>query len=203
MTTTAFAITFAQTRYLGDLLDQATTLLRQREEITGCEWPEAHAHVARVRAGLDTMTKVEASRTITEAKDNNDALRKELAGLGVQEDPRISAPEYVSEVGIYRVGDRIFKVLPSRNSDRHYAKELTGFHWEDRLPVADVEGADMKFRYAKGAMRLIRAEHRVSLDMEKAFGQLTGACIDCGKLLTDPKSIDYGKGPVCSDNYTH
>ena len=138
--------------------------------------------------------------------DNNEILRSEIAALEAEHGvPPVQAPapEYVTETGIYRVGDRIFKVLPSRSSDRHYAKELTGFHWNDRLPEADEAGKPLKFVYAKGAMRLIRPEHRVPLDFERAFGQLTGSCIDCGKLLTDPRSIEYGKGPVCSDNYTH
>lgn len=195
-------ITSKQATFLNGLLEEADKLLNQREEVTGCEWPEARYAVRQMMLRVDEMTRREASAAITSAKDNNRQLREELAGLGVPDEPTLSEPQYVTEVGIYRVGDQIFKVLPSRSSDRHYAKELTGFHWEDRLPAADKSGAPLKFVYAKGAMRMIRPEHRVSLDFEKAFGQLTGSCIDCGKLLTDPKSIDYGKGPVCSDNYT-
>jgi len=202
MNTYAPSIMPAQTRYLTGLLDDATQLLGDREVVTGCEWPEAHEHVARIRAAVDTMTKGEASKAIGEAIANNKMLREELAGLGCPSEPTISEPQYVTEVGMYRVGDQIFKVLPSRSSDRHYAKELVGFHWEDRLPFADVEGVNLKFRYAKGAMRMIRPEHRMTSEQERAFGQLVGSCIDCGKLLTDRRSIDYGKGPVCSDNYT-
>ena len=195
-------ITAKQATFLNSLLDDADRLLDQREEATGCEWPEARFVVRKMMLEVDEMTRREASSAIQFAQGNNKLLRDELKSLGVPSEPTLSEPQYVTEVGIYRVGDRIFKVLPSRSSDRHYAKELTGFHWEDRMPVADEDGAPLKFVYAKGAMREIRREHRVSLDFERAFGQLTGACIDCGKLLTDPKSIDYGKGPVCSDNYT-
>lgn len=196
------AITSKQITFLNALLDEADRLLSQREEITGCTWPEARFTVRKMMLEVDGMTRREASAAIQSAKDNNLLLRDELKSLGVPEEPTLSEPQYVTEVGIYRVGDRIFKVLPSRSSDRHYAKELTGFRWEDRLPVADEPGTPLRFVYAKGAMREIRAEHRVTLEFERAFGQLVGSCIDCGKLLTDPKSIDYGKGPVCSDNYT-
>jgi hypothetical protein len=48
-------------------------------------------------------------------------------------------------------------------------------------------------------MRFIRAEHRMSEKMARAFGELTGHCCVCGKLLTDPESIRNGIGPVCSD----
>lgn len=195
--------TAKQISFLNRLLTEATELLDSRDQITGCEWPEAREAVARMRSGADMMTRREASAAIDSAMDNNKKLRSELKGLGVQSEPTLSEPQYVSEVGIYRVGERIFKVLPSRSSERYYAKELTGFHWDDKLPVADTEGADLRFVYAPGAMRLIQAEHRMPLEMEKAFGQLTGACIDCGRLLTDKRSIDYGKGPVCSDGYTH
>lgn len=201
-------ITPKQSAYLNRLLNEAVRLLDERDRITGCEWPEARREVDSMLRSVETMTRREASAAIDRARSNNDALHTELTSLG-WEPGAIRRPEreqkrtaYVTEVGMYRVGERIFKVLPSRHSDRHYTKELTGFHWEDRLPVADTEGADLKFVYAKGAMALIGPEHRMPLEMEKAFGQLVGACVACGKLLTDPKSIEYGKGPVCSDNYT-
>lgn len=202
MNTYATSITSAQSRYLAGLLDDATVLLGDRETVTGCEWPEAHEHVARIRREMDTMSKAEASKAIGDAIKNNKMLRDELAGLGVPTEPTISEPQYVTEVGMYRVGQQIFKVLPSRNSDRHYAKELTGFHFEGDRPVSDTDGT-MKFVYAKGAMRSIRPEHRMTPEQEREFGKLIGHCVDCGKLLTDPRSIDWGKGPVCSDGYKH
>lgn len=197
-------ITTAQARYLNGLLDAADAMLDRRQAVIGTDWAEARFAVRSQMLKVDELAKREASAAISTAKANNKILSDEIAAL---EDEHGIAPvetpehQYVSEVGMYRVGDRIFKVLPSRNSDRYYAQELTGFHWEDKVPVADVEGANLKFRYVKGAMLLIGSEHRMPLAMERMFGQLTGACVDCGKLLTDPKSIEYGKGPVCSDNY--
>jgi hypothetical protein len=201
--TYATEITGKQMAFLTRLLDEAVRLLAARTEVTGAEWPEAVDAVRSMRRGMDQMTKREASAAIGQAMDNNEMLRQELAGLGVQEGPTLSEPEYVTEPGMYLVGTRVFKVLPSRSSDRLYAKELMDFHWEDKMPVANGEaGKQLRFAYAKGAMREIRAEHRMTPEAERGFGKILGYCIDCGKLLTDPRSVDYGKGPVCSDNYT-
>jgi hypothetical protein len=204
-TSYAPSITSAQTRFLNGLLTEADEMLDRRQEITGADWPEARFAVRQLMLKVDDMTKTEASAAITEAIKNNKGLRDELAALAGQHGVEAPAQrEYVTEVGIYRVGDRIFKVLPSRNdTGRYYAKELTGFHWEDKIPVPDAEDTNLKFRYAKGAMALITADHRMTPERERAFGRIVGACIDCGILLTDPKSIEYGKGPVCSDNYTN
>lgn len=199
--------TTKQLVYLKSLLDQADRLLSERERITGCEWPEAMAEVARMRE-TDGRTRREISSMIECAKHNNSMVRIELDSLGwvpaAAERPARETHTFVTEVGMYRVGERIFKVLPARHSDRLYAKELTDFHWEDGHPVADEDAGDnLRFVYAKGAMAIIGVEHRMSPEDERKFGKLIGHCIDCGKLLTRPKSIDWGKGPVCSDNYTH
>lgn len=196
------AITSAQSRFLTSLLDEAAQMLNRREELTGCEWPEAHAHVARIRSNVDILTKTEASKAISDAMSNNKVLREELKSLGVETGPERRAT-FVSEPGMYLVDGRVFKVLPSRSSDRHYAKELVDFHWEDKMPVADEgAGSQLRFVIARGAMAFIKAEHRMTPEAERGFGKILGYCVACGKLLTKRESIDYGKGPVCSDNYT-
>jgi hypothetical protein len=180
-------ITPKQLAFLNRLLAEATELLDSRETITGCEWPEAQDAVSRMRASADRMTRREASAAIDSAMDNNRKLREELKGLGVQAEPTLSEPQYVTETGMYRVNGRIYKVLPSRSSERHYAKELVG------------EGdGTYRFTYAPGAMRLIRAEHRMTDEQAREFGRTTGICCVCTTTLTDPKSIAAGIGPVCS-----
>jgi len=182
-------ITSKQLSFLTRLLDEATELLDARDKITGCEWPEARQAVESLRLRADTMTKVEASRAIDMAMDNNRKLRAELKEIGVEPAPQRPSAEphaYVSEPGMYRVDGRIFKVLPSRSSDRHYAKELLG-----------ESDTGYRFEYASGAMRLIRAEHKMTEDEAREFGRVTGHCCNCAKLLTDPKSIEDGIGPVC------
>jgi hypothetical protein len=182
-------ITGKQMAFLTKLLNEATELLDVRDRITGCEWPEAREHVARVRRNMDGMTKPEASKAIGEAMDNNGKLCDELKEIGVEPAPQRPAAqeEYVSETGMYRVDGRIYKVLPSRSSERHYAKELV-----------DERDGTYRFVYAPGAMRLIRAEHRMTDEQAREFGRTTGICCVCARLLTDPKSIAEGIGPVCS-----
>lgn len=199
-TTAPADITAKQSAFLTRLLDEATELLDQRAALTGADWTEARNAVHWMRQGVDEMTRREASAAIDQAMDNNKQLRTELTTLGADVRPVRERHAFVTEVGMYLVDGRVFKVLPSRQSERHYAKELTDFHWEDGSPVADHEGT-LKFVYAKGAMALITPEHRMTPEAEREFGKLIGHCIDCGKLLTHPRSIDYGKGPKCSDNY--
>lgn len=185
--TYATEITGKQMVFLTRLLDEAVKLLAARTEVTGAEWPEAANAVRSMRREMDRMTRSEASAAIGQAMDNNEMLRQELEGLGVQEEPTLSEPQYVSETGMYQVDGRIFKVLPSRNSDRHYAKELVG------------EGdGTYRFAYARGAMRFLRAEHRMTDEQAREFGRTTGICCVCARLLTDPKSIEAGIGPVCA-----
>jgi hypothetical protein len=125
-------INTAQARYLNGLLNAADAMLDRRQGVTGADWSEARFAVRSQMLKVDEMTKREASAAIDTAKANNQILSDEIAAL---EEAHGIAPvetlddEYVSEVGMYRVGDEIFKVLPSRSSDRHYAKKLTGFHW--------------------------------------------------------------------------
>jgi hypothetical protein len=41
----------------------------------------------------------------------------------------------------------------------------------------------------------------MTLDQAKAFGALYGACCNCGKTLTDERSIEAGIGPVCARKF--
>jgi hypothetical protein len=92
--------------------------------------------------------------------------------------------ERVSEEGMYRnaEGD-IFRVQRSRESGNLYAKKL------DIL--------DGGFIYVQGAIRLIKPSDRLSVEEAKALGVQYGFCIVCGILLTDPKSVEQGIGPIC------
>lgn len=176
-----------QLSFLNKLLNEAGEMLDQRQQLTGADWPEARRAVDAMRHFGD-FTRSEASTAIDQALDNNRQLRQELKGLrGVQ-----TPAEQTSFVttGLYQVDGRIFKVLPSRNSERHYAKELVG---ENATGYA--------FEYARGAMYRIRPEHRMTPGQAAEFGKLTGTCCCCGKLLTDPASIAKGIGPVCEKKY--
>jgi hypothetical protein len=89
------------------------------------------------------------------------------------------------EVGMYRLsnGD-IYRVQRSRESGRLYAKKL--------------DWANNSFVFESGAMRLLTADDRMTLDEAKAWGVETGICCVCSAFLTDPRSVEAGIGPVCA-----
>jgi hypothetical protein len=89
------------------------------------------------------------------------------------------------ELGMYRLanGD-IYRVQRSRESGRLYAKKL--------------DWANNTFVFESGAMRLLTADDRMTLDEAKAWGVETGICCVCSAFLTDPRSVEAGIGPVCA-----
>ena len=98
----------------------------------------------------------------------------------------------VTEAGMYRRAGVIFKVQAAvHGSGRLYAK---------RLVVESVEGSEdyhVRFEYAPGAVSVLRASDRMTLEEAKEFGALYGTCCVCGRTLTDEVSIAAGIGPVC------
>jgi len=92
--------------------------------------------------------------------------------------------ERITEEGMYQnAGGDIFRVQTSRQSGNLYAKRLDVF--------------DGGFIYEPGALRNIKPSDRLSVEQAKALGVQYGFCIVCGILLTDPKSVEQGIGPVC------
>lgn len=85
--------------------------------------------------------------------------------------------------GMYRVGADIFKVYHTRERDILVTKQLVEGHFEYT---------------GKKPLSFITAEHRMTLDEAKAYGQVTGTCCVCGRTLTNEASIAEGIGPVCS-----
>jgi hypothetical protein len=98
----------------------------------------------------------------------------------------LNAPKQVStlSVGMYRTADgEIYRVQASRETGRLYAKHLDLING---------------FEYEAGAIFKITASDRMTLEQAKLFGVETGFCCVCGILLTDPKSVQAGIGPVCA-----
>jgi hypothetical protein len=97
-------------------------------------------------------------------------------------------PAPVTEAGMYKLGDTIFKVQVAVHGSGHlYAKELE----------RDLNGA-WKFNYAPGAIRRLTTKDRLTLEQAKEFGALYGTCCVCGRTLTNEDSIKEGIGPICS-----
>jgi hypothetical protein len=100
----------------------------------------------------------------------------------------------VTEVGMYRQGEDIFKVQRSQTGNL-YAKQLVQIGGE-RLTEVD-EIVNFEFQYAPGAVRALRTGNRMTLDEAKAFGIRYGVCCVCGARLSDATSVANGIGPVC------
>lgn len=90
------------------------------------------------------------------------------------------------EVGMYRVEGQVYKVQMSQGyygePGRLYAKLLT----------------ENGFEMAPGAIRKIRASHRMTLEEAKEYGRIYNVCCVCGRILTDEKSMAEGIGPKCA-----
>lgn len=96
--------------------------------------------------------------------------------------PQQTNSDAVTDEGMYLDGFTIFKVRRSKTSGSLYAMRLIG----------------NKFIYEAGVVRNLKASQRMSLDQAKAYGVQTGTCCVCAAVLSDPKSIAAGIGPVCA-----
>lgn len=84
----------------------------------------------------------------------------------------------------------IYKVqVAVHGSGREYAKRLI------------VEGGTASFEMERGAMRFLSASTRMTTEQAAHYGHLYGVCCNCGRTLTDERSIAQGYGPVCAQYF--
>jgi hypothetical protein len=95
--------------------------------------------------------------------------------------PQVKKGEPVGE-GFYCQGEDYYKVQTSKSSGKRYAKVWNGKGWD----------------YASGAVFKLSASDKLTEEQAAKFGKKTGHCCICSKLLTDPKSVSAGIGPVCA-----
>lgn len=105
--------------------------------------------------------------------------------------------EPLEEGGLYLVGTRVFR-LHLGDSGRLYAKVLA----ELAVPRTASNGIRrFRWEFAKGVMRSIRPENRLTREQAEAFGRRFSCCVRCGIEL-DPNITDRDGnkryvGPVC------
>ena len=138
-------------------------------------------------AFLTTLASERVYEGATEFATLTSAEASDLIGqlLNAPRTPSTStAYERITDEGVYQnaEGD-IFRVQRSRESGNLYAKRLDIF-----------EGG---FVYEAGLLRKITPSDRLGVEQAKALGVQYGFCVVCGILLTDPKSVEQGIGPVC------
>lgn len=100
------------------------------------------------------------------------------------------------EDGIYVRCGEVYKVIVAvHGSGKKYAKKLS---------------SDGTWGFAPGVVRLIRPEHKMTLEQAlkvgkihstNVDGRLYGRCFVCGRTLTDETSIEKGIGPVCEEGF--
>ena len=130
------------------------------------------------RTGLngnaDQMDKQTASRLIDEAKQ----LPPETAPH--RSDPSALPLVDIASGSYWTNAGEVARVRPSQ-AGRLYAEQLS-----------EETG---RFEYVRGLIFRLRA--RMTLEEARAWGARHGRCCVCAALLTDPKSITAGIGPVC------
>jgi hypothetical protein len=61
---------------------------------------------------------------------------------------------------------------------------------------------ELVYKYRGSAARIVQPHwHRLSLEEVGKLGQAWDHCLNCGRRLDDPESVDRGIGPVCAKNY--
>jgi len=98
--------------------------------------------------------------------------------------------------GIYFKNQTVYKVTKTKYG-RTWAKQLHVF------PAKNGAATVAKFKYAPNAIRkgIITAADRMTLQQARDFGATFGVCANCGRLLTNAKSVDIGMGPVCRKHF--
>lgn len=105
----------------------------------------------------------------------------------------------LTEPGMYRVGDDIFRVQWNATETNLYAKKLVTTY-----VVSLVKGKPNKFKgelvYAASAHRIegLNSDKRMTKEEAIAAGKGYAICIVCGAELEDPKSVARGIGPSCA-----
>lgn len=161
-------------------------------------------YIASLVAERDTAAPnvpvfIDKAREQVMARTLTSAFASEVIELLQAQPRKASAPSRPQvEEGMYLLGDDIYKVQRAVHGSGHlYAKRLemtdSGVLDGERLYPAK-----FTFNYAAGAMRLLRPEHKMTLEQAKEFGALYGTCCVCGRTLTNETSIEAGIGPVCA-----
>lgn len=144
--------------------------------------------VADIKSAKDASVAID--RLIVSVRDLKASARQR------EWDAKKAAPAAeVAEVatGIYRVNEVIIKVYTGQ-SGRQLAKKLLVTKYDGETSAS--------FEYAGLASRFVPADAKpLTLAEAKEYGAIYGVCCNCGRTLTDEKSIEAAIGPVCAKKF--
>lgn len=157
---------------------QGKFLKKLGEERTGNDKARRIMASARMEWHAQTLDKRKASQYIEILKD-------------IPADPKAPIPDGLHVVVDSELFDSdgepvttVYKVQTSQNN-RQYAKELQG----------------TRYVYAPGAIHKLSAATVMSIEQAEAYGKMFGVCASCGRVLTNPVSIERGIGPICASKF--
>jgi hypothetical protein len=96
-------------------------------------------------------------------------------------------PDFIPPKGVYMIEGKSYKLKISQKTGAPYLVTMDNVYIGT---PAKVSGACEVFATAESA-------HAAAV----AYGKATGNCGVCGKVLTNPASIEAGIGPVCASKY--
>jgi len=170
----------AQMRYAMDLLRSRVS---PDERIIGTV--KTAVQVVNETDASGRMNRDMARNIIDSYKDRPRAPREAAPAPRPAAKPAPAVPVAALEPGIYQLGEDVYKVQRSRTSGRLYAQKLVDGRWD--------------YDAGWGAMKLLRAEHLMTTEQARAFGQRFGMCVN-GHPLSDRTSRYFGYGPKCAHN---
>ena len=156
--------------------------------------PAGRSVAARLEeAGTDVDRFLAAIDSVGEASQVIDSL---LSQPRVEARPAPSgngqAPAGEPVEGIHYFDGAVFKVQVARQgSGRLYAKRL-------REPDANGGRGEWEYLGRGEPFHRLTANTLMTREQAEEFGHRLGICCVCGRLLTDPTSVEAGIGPVCS-----
>jgi hypothetical protein len=92
--------------------------------------------------------------------------------------------ERVTEVGFYRLGDDVYKVVPAKSTGRLYAQKVSA----------------AGFVYDRGAIFKLSATGLMTAEEVRIYSRTIGICANCSIELSDPISVEIGLGTTCGPN---
>lgn len=145
----------------------------------------------------DVLSNEDLSGSISDLKARGTF---DVSGPALQQAPRTPAmkaaltPSFdrvtlakTPEAGVFVSGLNYYKVVQSPSTGNWYAKRF-----DDKTGAWEYAG--------KAPLHILTAANKITAEQAAAFGAVYGSCVNCGKTLTDERSIAVGYGSTCAAN---